>query len=110
LMQQHHDKLENNEAAKQPTQVYRNKMGIAFLSSVAQTIREQQFDNPPSYLTVKLAAEQSLRLALLREHTGMGRYDLLDGLQSAFIKGSLYDSQNELWDEIKTCFSGYLLG
>ena len=39
-MQQHHDKLENNEAAKQPTQVYRNKMGIAFLSSVAQTIRE----------------------------------------------------------------------
>nr|WP_202608866.1 DUF5682 family protein [Proteus sp. G4415] len=110
LMQQHHDKLENNEAAKQPTQVYRNKMGIAFLSSVAQTIREQQFDNPPSYLTVKLAAEQSLRLALLREHTGMGRYDLLDGLQSAFIKGSLDDSQNELWDEIKTCFSGYLLG
>ena len=36
----------------------------------------------------------------------MGRYDLLDGLQSAFIKGSLDDSQNELWDEIKTCFSG----
>ncbi len=71
---------------------------------MAQTIREQQFDNPPSYLTVKLAAEQSLRLALLREHTGMGRYDLLDGLQSAFIKGSLDDSQNELWDEIKTCF------
>ena len=28
----------------------------------------------------------------------------------AFIKGSLDDSQSELWAEIKTCFSGYLLG
>ena len=53
--------------------------GIAFLSSVAQAIREKQFDNPPSYLAVKLAAEQSLRLALLRDHAGTGRYDLLDG-------------------------------
>lgn len=110
LMQQHQDKIEKNEFAKQPTQAYRNKMGIAFLSLVAQAIREKQFDNPPSYLAVKLAAEQSLRLALLREHAGPGRNDLLDGLQSAFIKGSLDDSQSELWTEIKTCFSGYLLG
>lgn len=110
LMQQHHDKQENNAFAKQPTQLYRNNMGIAFLSSVAQVIREKQFDNPPSYLSVKLAAEQSLGLALLRNHAGLGRYDLLDGLQSAFIKGSLDDSQNELWHEIKSHFSGYLLG
>ena len=60
LMQQHHDKLENNEAAKQPTQVYRNKMGIAFLSSVAQTIREQHFDRRISktYVSMQNSVKQ----------------------------------------------------
>ena len=107
LLQQRED-LANNLV--KPTQVYRNQLGINYLSKVAEVLREKQFDAAPGFLSVKLAAEQSLRLAVFRGHTGPGRYDLLDGLQSAFIKGSLDESQNELWHEIKTCFSGFTLG
>lgn len=93
-----------------PTQHYRHQLGVKFLSEVAHVLREKQFDPAPGYLSVKLAAEQSQRLAVFRGHLGPSRYDLLDGLQSAFIKGSLDESQEELWQEIKTCFSGYRLG
>lgn len=92
------------------TAAYRNQLGIQFLAYVAEVLREKQFDAAPGFLSVKLAAEQSLRLAAFRGHTGAGRYDLLDGLQSAFIKGSLDESQDELWQQIKTCFSGFTLG
>ncbi|MBD2801056.1 4-aminobutyrate aminotransferase [Xenorhabdus sp. M] len=110
LLEQRQDRQANHLNANQPTQIYRNKMGVAFLTNIAEAIRKKEFDNPPSYITVKNAAEQSLRLAALRGHAGPGRYDLLDGLQSSFIKGSLNDSQNELWKEITTHFSGFLLG
>ncbi|HGN1705128.1 TPA: DUF5682 family protein [Providencia rettgeri] len=93
-----------------PTQAYRNRLSVAYLSKVAAVLREKQFDAAPGYLSVKLAAEQSIRLAAFRGHVGPGRYDLLDGLQSVFIKGSLDESQMELWHEIKTCFSGFTLG
>ncbi len=105
LLQQRQEQAENL-----PTQHYRTQAGVAFLATVAQALREKHFDNPPSYLSVKQAAEQSLQLAALRNHPGPGRYDLLDGLQSAFIKGSLDESQQELWLAIKACFSGYQLG
>lgn len=93
-----------------PTQAYRNELGVAYLARVAAALREKQFDAAPGFLSVKLAAEQSIRLAAFRGHAGTGRYDLLDGLQSAFIKGSLDESQEALWHEIKTCFSGFRLG
>lgn len=98
------------EGDSQPTHVYRNRLGIAYLAKVAAALREKHFDAAPGFLSVKLAAEQSIRLAAFRGHAGPGRYDLLDGLQSTFIKGSLDESQTELWQEIKTCFSGFLLG
>lgn len=107
LLQQRADQLQQKMI---PTAIYRHQQGIGFLSKVAESLREKQFDAAPGFLSVKLAAEQSLRLAAFRGHTGPGRYDLLDGLQSAFIKGSLDESQNELWHEIKTCFSGFTLG
>lgn len=107
LLQQRQD-YENGEV--RPTQAYRNELGIAYLSKVAIILREKQFDAAPGFLSVKLAAEQSIRLAAFRGHVGTGRYDLLDGLQSAFIKGSLDESQDELWHKIKTCFSGFRLG
>ncbi|VEB69883.1 Uncharacterised protein [Providencia rustigianii] len=107
LLQQRADQLQQKMI---PTAIYRHQQSIGFLSKVAESLREKQFDAAPGFLSVKLAAEQSLRLAAFRGHTGPGRYDLLDGLQSAFIKGSLDESQNELWHEIKTCFSGFTLG
>lgn len=107
LLQQ---RQERENGRVRPTQVYRNKLGIAYLAKVATILREKQFDAAPGFLSVKLAAEQSIRLAAFRGHAGTGRYDLLDGLQSAFIKGSLDESQDELWHEIKTCFSGFRLG
>lgn len=49
----------------QRKEVYRNKMGIAFFKlSGSDYQREQQFDNPPSYLTVKLAAKQRVYASL----------------------------------------------
>ncbi|OMQ25489.1 DUF5682 family protein [Serratia oryzae] len=110
LLQQRQENRQERSGAKLSTQHYRAQTGVAFLASVAQTLREKHFDNPPSYLGVKNAAEQSLQLAALRNHPGPGRYDLLDGLQSAFIKGSLDESQQELWQAIKSCFSGNQLG
>ncbi|MGO2333849.1 DUF5682 family protein [Providencia sp.] len=107
LLQQRADQLNNKII---PTLNYRNQLGIHYLSKVAGILRVKQFDAAPGFLSVKLAAEQSFRLAIFRGHTGPGRYDLLDGLQSAFIKGSLDESQNELWHEIQTCFSGFILG
>ncbi|HGI5213028.1 TPA: DUF5682 family protein [Providencia alcalifaciens] len=107
LLTERADQSEQKIAA---TAAYRNQLGIQFLAYVAEVLREKQFDAAPGFLSVKLAAEQSLRLAAFRGHTGAGRYDLLDGLQSAFIKGSLDDSQDELWQQIKTCFSGFTLG
>lgn len=107
LLTERADQSEQKIAA---TAAYRNQLVIQFLAYVAEVLREKQFDAAPGFLSVKLAAEQSLRLAAFRGHTGAGRYDLLDGLQSAFIKGSLDDSQDELWQQIKTCFSGFTLG
>ncbi|CAG9420369.1 hypothetical protein NVI2019_PEGOAJLN_01858 [Providencia alcalifaciens] len=107
LLTERADQSEQKIAA---TAAYRNQLGIQFLVYVAEVLREKQFDAAPGFLSVKLAAEQSLRLAAFRGHTGAGRYDLLDGLQSAFIKGSLDESQDELWQQIKTCFSGFTLG
>ncbi|WP_272520960.1 DUF5682 family protein [Providencia sp. PROV202] len=107
LLAQRADQVQQKVAA---TAAYRNQLGIQFLAYVAEVLREKQFDAAPGFLSVKLAAEQSLRLAAFRGHTGAGRYDLLDGLQSAFIKGSLDESQDELWQQIKTCFSGFTLG
>ncbi|WP_272516849.1 DUF5682 family protein [Providencia sp. PROV209] len=107
LLTERADQSEQKIAA---TAAYRNQLGIQFLAYVAEVLREKQFDAAPGFLSVKLAAEQSLRLAAFRGHTGAGRYDLLDGLQSAFIKGSLDESQDELWQQIKTCFSGFTLG
>ncbi|WP_369311149.1 DUF5682 family protein [Providencia rettgeri] len=107
LLQQRQD-LESGK--QRPTQAYRNALGIAYLAKVATILREKQFDAAPGFLSVKLAAEQSIRLAAFRGHAGTGRYDLLDGLQSAFIKGSLDESQIALWHEIKICFSGFRLG
>ncbi|WP_272668505.1 MULTISPECIES: DUF5682 family protein [unclassified Providencia] len=107
LLQQRQAQLTGDN---QPTQAYRNRLGVAYLSKVANILRERQFEAAPGFLSVKLAAEQSIRLAVFRGHAGPGRYDLLDGLQSVFIKGSLDESQVELWQEITTCFSGFLLG
>ncbi len=107
LLTERADQSEQKIAA---TAAYRNQLGIQFLAYVAEVLREKQFDAAPGFLSVKLAAEQSFRLAAFRGHTGAGRYDLLDGLQSAFIKGSLDESQDELWQQIKTCFSGFTLG
>ncbi|EKT62982.1 DUF5682 family protein [Providencia burhodogranariea] len=109
LLAKRHD-MQISSMPIKPTQYYRNQLGITFLSNVANVLNDKQFDAAPGFLSVKLAAEQSLRLAAFRGHIGPGRYDLLDGLQSAFIKGSLDESQDELWHEIKTCFSGFLLG
>ncbi|MBL0866803.1 4-aminobutyrate aminotransferase [Pectobacterium carotovorum] len=109
LMAQRGDRLAETGRAL-TTQEHRNNMGMRFLSEVASLLRAKSFDDPPSYITVKNAVEQSVRLAALRGHEGPGRYDLLDGLQSSFIKGSIDDAQSDLWLEIKKAFSGHALG
>ncbi|MFJ5409722.1 DUF5682 family protein [Pectobacterium punjabense] len=110
LMTQRGDRRAEKALPPLTTQEYRNNMGMRFLSEVASMLRAKAFDDPPSYITVKNAVEQCVQLAALRGHDGPGRYDLLDGLQSSFIKGSIDDAQSELWLEIQKTFSGHALG
>ncbi|WP_409309312.1 DUF5682 family protein [Pectobacterium sp. B1J-3] len=110
LMTQRRDRAAEKDLPLRTTQAYRHHMVMRFLSEVASMLRTQSFDDPPSYITVKNAMEQCVQLAALRGHEGPGRYDLLDGLQSSFIKGSIDDTQRDLWLEIEKTFSGHTLG
>ena len=94
----------------QQTRHYREQMSLQFLSRIAQQLREEQFDQAPGFVALRSAIEQSFGLARLRGHLGPSRYDILDGLQTGFIKGSVDETQASLWAKINQCFSGFTLG
>ncbi|TCM61805.1 hypothetical protein EC844_12723 [Acinetobacter calcoaceticus] len=63
-----------------------------------------------TFIAIKNTAEVAWRLAELREHYRPSRYDLLDALQSALIKGELEDGQQQLFELIFQFLSGQQLG
>jgi len=59
---------------------------------------------------VQAAALQAMRLADLRGHPGPGRHDLMDAMQSCFIKGALGESAHGLPDILRRYLGGSRLG
>lgn len=59
---------------------------------------------------VQAAALQAMRLAELRGHPGPGRHDLMDAMQSCFIKGALGESAQGLPDILRRYLGGSRLG
>lgn len=101
------------QQAQQPngsTQAMREQSSLVFLSNIAQKLRHEEFDDAPNFTALRSAYEQALGLANLRNHQGPSRYDLLDGLQTGFIKGSIDTTQAELWSRIRQTFTGFALG
>lgn len=102
---------EQNSTQLQTTQCYRQTQVIQFLSAIADELRKKQSDSDAiGFIPLKSAIEQACLLAELRGHYGPGRYDLLDGIQSAFIKGSIHDVRSDFWQIVYRSLSGNQLG
>ncbi|MWP61641.1 DUF5682 family protein [Gilliamella sp. Pas-s25] len=102
---------EQNPNQSQTTQGYRQAQALAFLSAIADKLRKKQSDSDAiGFIPLKSAIEQACLLAELRGHYGPGRYDLLDGMQSAFIKGSIHDVRSDFWQIVYRSLSGNQLG
>ncbi|MFT0210987.1 DUF5682 family protein [Pseudomonas sp. F1_0610] len=101
------------QEAEQPnscTQSMREQNSLQFLSKIAQQLRHEHFDDAPNFTALRSAYEQAIGLASLRNHQGPSRYDLLDGLQTGFLKGSIDTTQAQLWSKIRQSFTGFALG
>ena len=87
----------------------RQALTVELLSDFSRQLREQQILDS-SFITVKNATEQAIRLAALRAHHLISRFDLIDACQSSFVKGSLDEGQQAFQDLLKQILSGARLG
>ena len=87
----------------------RQALTVELLSDFSKQLREQQILDS-SFITVKNATEQAIRLAALRAHHLISRFDLIDACQSSFVKGSLDEGQQAFQDLLKQILSGARLG
>ncbi len=104
----HYDNATNKD---QLGREYRQRLTLDLLSEIADKLRQQSnYNNLTGFVPLKSAIEQAILLADLRGHNGPGRYDLLDAIQSCFIKESIDNARSEFWLTIRDCLSGNLLG
>ena len=87
----------------------RQTLTVELLSDFSRQLREQQILDS-SFITVKNATEQAMRLASLREHHLISRFDLIDACQSSFVKGSLDEGQQAFQHLLRQILSGARLG
>ena len=87
----------------------RQALTVELLSDFSKKLREQNILES-SFITVKNATEQAIRLAELRGHHLISRFDLIDACQSSFIKGSLDDGQQAFQQLLQQQLSGAALG
>ncbi|WHP06969.1 DUF5682 family protein [Acinetobacter corruptisaponis] len=87
----------------------RQTLTVELLSGFSRQLREQQILDS-SFITVKNATEQAIRLASLREHHLISRFDLIDACQSSFVKGSLDEGQQAFQHLLHQILSGARLG
>ncbi len=87
----------------------RQSLVINFLSEFSRELRHEQIIQS-SYITVKTASEQAIRLAQLREHKLIGRFDVMDACYSSFLKGSRDDGYHSFHDLLKSKLGGSRLG
>ncbi|AOA57363.1 DUF5682 family protein [Acinetobacter larvae] len=83
---------------------------LSYLSLLCSTLQQQESLDINRFLAIRHTAEIAWRLADLRGHYQPSRYDLLDALQSALIKGEIDDGQQHLLQEIYRFLSGQQLG
>lgn len=87
----------------------RLQLVINFLSDFSHQLRKEQITQS-NYITVKTASEQAMRLAELREHRLIGRYDLIDACASSFLKGSNDEGSSGFHRLLQQNLSGSKLG
>lgn len=103
-----YDKATNKN---QSWQVYRQWQTLTLLSEIVDKLRQQsKYDNSTGFVALKTAIEQATLLADLRGHIGSGRYDLLDAIQSCFIKESMDTTRSDFWILVQSYLSGNQLG
>ena len=81
-----------------------------YLSQLCHELHQQQALDLTPYIALKNTAEIATGLAQLRGHYRPSRYDLLDALQTALIKGEMDDGQHHLWQTVYRYLSGQQLG
>lgn len=93
-----------------PVTEARMQVAYRIFSGLAQQMRQAHYDAMPSFITVKTASEQAHHLALLRDHPGAGRFDVMDAAYSCFVKGSMEDGQLSFQQLLDELLGGYQLG
>ncbi|WP_368567024.1 DUF5682 family protein [Acinetobacter junii] len=87
----------------------RQALIVELLSDFSTQLRDQQILES-NFITVKNATEQAIRLATLRGHHLISRFDLIDACQSSFVKGSLDEGQQAFQSLLKQILGGARLG
>lgn len=83
---------------------------LQYLSGLCHHLDSQKCLDINSFLAIKHTAEIAWQLAELRGHYRPSRYDLLDALQSALVKGELEDGQQHLFQQVYLFLGGQALG
>ncbi|MBN2533895.1 MAG: hypothetical protein JXB88_13480 [Spirochaetales bacterium] len=87
-----------------------SKVALESVVETARYIREKNLPYSVSPADEIQALEQALLLARLRGHSGTGRMDILDGMRSSFVKGTM-DAEGMVIEKlILTLFAGKDIG
>ena len=100
-----HDANQNDENTEQDQAQF-----LRYLNQLCHHLAHQKVLDVTAYIALKNTAELAFKLATLRGHYRPSRYDLLDALQSALVKGEMEDGQQLLFSEIYAFLSGQTLG
>ena len=104
----HYDKTDNQDQSGRKS---RQQLTLTLMSEIANKLRQQpNYNNSTGFVPLKSAIEQATLLADLRGHIGSGRYDLLDAIQSCFIKESMDTTRSDFWILVQSYLSGNQLG
>lgn len=98
----------NQDHPQTPEQIQFNF--FQYLNELCHFLDQEQVLDVTPYIALKNTAELAWQLAMLRGHYQPSRYDLLDALQAALIKGEIEDGQQYLFTCIFKFLSGQQLG
>lgn len=106
-----HDDLDENrnDNHNDSDKTQRESLVIDFFSEFSRQLRHQQIIQS-SFINVKTASEQAIRLAELRGHPLIGRFDLMDACYSSFLKGSRDEGQHSFHQLLAHKLGGSRLG
>lgn len=103
--QDNNKKIHNKSNDKLATHHFYN-----YVSLLCHHLNDKQALDINPFIATKNTLEIATGLSLLRGHYHPSRYDLLDGITTALIKGDLDDGQAYLWQVVFDYLSGNQLG